>query len=96
MKIPFLDTFTFKSGIKKKNTDLLLVTLPKNSSISGVFTKSVTASASVNYCIKNLENKKKSVRVILVNSGNANAFTGKKGVDAVLKISKYLSKKLKF
>ena len=89
MKIPFLDTFTFKSGIKKKNTDLLLVTLPKNSLISGVFTKSKTASASVNYCIKNLENKKKSVRVILVNSGNSNTFTGEKGKECVKSLISY-------
>ena len=37
-----LDFKIFKSGIKKNNTDLLIVTFPKFSSISGVFTKSKT------------------------------------------------------
>ena len=45
-----LDFKIFKSGIKKHNTDLLLVTLPKFSSISGVFTKSKTPSAAVIDC----------------------------------------------
>ena len=65
----------FKCEIKKNKTDLLLVTLPKNSSIAGVFTKSSTASAAVNYCKKNLNSKRKNVRVIIANSGNSNTFT---------------------
>ena len=89
---------TIYSGIKKKlnnEDDLLLIELDKNSSIAGVFTRSLTSSASVNQCKKNLINSKDPiVRAILVNSGNANAFTGKQGEETVLKISKYLSMKL--
>ena len=89
---------TIFSGIKKtkdNEEDLLLIELEKNSSIAGVFTQSLTSSASVNQCKKNLTKyKKPEVRAILVNSGNANAFTGKLGEETVLKISKYLSKKL--
>ena len=89
---------TIYSGIKKtKNNedDILLIEFEKNTAISGVFTQSLTSSASVNQCKENLtKDKAPNVRAILVNSGNANAFTGKKGADAVLKISKYLSKKI--
>ena len=42
IKIDGLDFKIFKSGIKRNNTDLLLVTFPKFSSIGGVFTKSET------------------------------------------------------
>ncbi len=89
---------TIYSGIKKTQNnedDLLLIELEKKSAIAGVFTQSLTSSASVNQCKKNL-NKYKGpiVRAILVNSGNANAFTGKLGEETVLKISKYLSVKL--
>ena len=89
---------TIYSGIKKTQNnedDLLLIELKKKSAIAGVFTQSLTSSASVNQCKKNLAKyKEPEVRAILVNSGNANAFTGKLGEETVLKISKYLSKKL--
>ena len=89
---------TTYSGIKKtqdNEDDLLLIELKKKSSIAGVFTQSLTSSASVNQSKKNLTKyKEPTVRAILVNSGNANAFTGKLGEETVLKISKYLSAKL--
>ncbi len=58
-------------------TDLLLVQLPPHSRIAGVFTRSKTASAPVDVCRRHLAGA--SVRAILVNAGNANAFTGIKG-----------------
>ena len=89
---------TIYSGIKKTQNnedDLLLIELKKKSAIAGVFTQSLTSSGSVNQCKKNLTKcKEPEVSAILVNSGNANAFTGKLGEETVLKISKYLSKKL--
>ena len=91
IQIEGLEFKIFKSGIKKNCTDLLLVTLPKSSSISGVFTKSKTPSASVIDCKKKINLKTNSVRCLVVNSGNANAFTGIKGTKAVNKITKFLS-----
>ena len=44
-------------------------------------TQSKTASAPVLICRKHL--KKGTARAIVVNSGNANAFTGKRGREAV-------------
>ena len=86
-----LDFKVFKSGIKKNDTDLLLVTFPKFSSISGVFTKSKTPSAAVIDCKNKVNLKNRSIRCLVVNSGNANAFTGMKGTKTVYKITKFLS-----
>ena len=97
----FLDDIkvsTIYAGIKKtpnNEDDLLLIEFDTKSSIAGVFTQSLTSSASVNQCKKNLNSSKEPiVRAILVNSGNANAFTGKMGEETVVKISEYLSRKL--
>ena len=87
------------SGIKKtphNEDDVLLVQFDKPCSIAGIFTKSLTSSASVNQSRSNLSSRQQAtVRAIVVNSGNANAFTGKLGEKTVLKISKHLSKLLK-
>lgn len=86
------------SGIKKsKNNehDLLLVEFEKEASIAGLFTKSLTSSASVNQCKQCLHSdEEQTIRAIVVNSGNANAFTGEKGEETVLKIRTFISKKL--
>ena len=93
-----IKVFTTFCGIKNtpdNEDDLLLVEFDKSCSIAGVFTKSLTSSAPVNLCKSNLSSAEQAtVRAIVVNSGNANAFTGKLGEETVLKISKYLSKKL--
>ena len=91
IEVDGLDFKIYKSGIKKNNTDLLLVTFPKFSSISGVFTKSKTPSAAVIDCKNKVNLKNRSIRCLLVNSGNANAFTGMKGIKTVNKITKFLS-----
>src|SRR5439155_13487946 len=48
--------------------------------VAGVFTKSKCASAPVDWCRQNL--KSRTARALVVNSGNANAFTGKTGREA--------------
>ena len=93
-KIKDLKISVFKSGIKKNKTDLLLISLPKNSSVAGVFTKSSASSAAVNFCKKNIKNKRKNIRTILVNSGNANTFKGNKGVKSVQSLLSYLANKM--
>ena len=64
---------------KKRNDDLLLITFPKNSSVSAVFTKNKLAAAPVLIAKRNLLSKKKTCAII-VNSSIANAGTGKKGI----------------
>jgi glutamate N-acetyltransferase/amino-acid N-acetyltransferase len=73
---------TAEAGIRYKNrTDVLYVALPKETTVAGVFTRSKCPSAPVDWCRKNLG--KGTARALVVNSGNANAFTGKKGAEAV-------------
>src|SRR3712207_4838817 len=73
---------TAEAGIRYKNrTDVLYVTLAKNTAVAGVFTRSKCPSAPVDWCRKNLD--RGTARVLVVNSGNANAFTGKTGAQAV-------------
>ena len=67
------------------NTDVLLVELTPGTVAAGVFTNSKTAAASVDWCRKVLPEKE--ARGLIVNSGNANAFTGRAGIDAVNKIA---------
>jgi glutamate N-acetyltransferase/amino-acid N-acetyltransferase len=73
---------TAEAGIRYEGrTDLMVAVLDEGTSVAGVFTQSKTASAPVLACRKHL--KKGSARILIVNSGNANAFTGKKGREAV-------------
>jgi len=74
-------------GVKYKDrTDLMVAELVEGSSIAGVFTKSLTASAPVEACRAALASGLGRARCIVVNSGNANAFTGKKGAASVERI----------
>ncbi len=73
---------TAAAGIKYKGrTDVLLATVAEGTAVAGVFTRSKCSSAPVDWC-KDRTGAGKA-RALLVNSGNANAFTGKKGKAAV-------------
>src|SRR3954464_6266945 len=72
------------AGIRYKGrTDVLLAVMDKGTTVAGVFTKSKCPSAPVEWCRARLakggSSKSGSARVLVVNSGNANAFTGKTG-----------------
>jgi glutamate N-acetyltransferase / amino-acid N-acetyltransferase len=62
-------------------TDLLMVELDAGTTVAGVFTRSLTCSAPVDWC--RLSAAKGKARVVVVNSGNANAFTGAAGMASV-------------
>jgi glutamate N-acetyltransferase/amino-acid N-acetyltransferase len=71
-----------KAGIRYTDrTDLLLVELAASTIVAGVFTRSKAPSAPIDWCKASLPHG--AARALLVNSGNANAFTGKRGVVAV-------------
>lgn len=71
-----------EAGIKyKKRKDLTVIVFDKPAAVAGVFTRSKCASAPVDWCKKHLDKGK--ARCVVVNSGNANAFTGAKGVETV-------------
>jgi glutamate N-acetyltransferase/amino-acid N-acetyltransferase len=78
---------TTGTGVKYKDrADLLLAILEPAATIAACFTTSKTASAPVEICKKNLSGGK--ARAIIVNAGNANAFTGKKGESSAKVIGK--------
>jgi glutamate N-acetyltransferase/amino-acid N-acetyltransferase len=62
-------------------TDLMVVELAPGTTVAGVFTRSLTASAPVDWCRQALTGGQ--ARLVVVNSGNANAFTGSAGVASV-------------
>jgi glutamate N-acetyltransferase/amino-acid N-acetyltransferase len=69
------------AGIRYQGrTDLMTAVLEEGTSVAGVLTRSKTCSAPVLWCREGL--KQGRARVLVVNSGNANAFTGKKGSEA--------------
>jgi glutamate N-acetyltransferase/amino-acid N-acetyltransferase len=69
---------TAEAGIRYKNrTDVLLAVMDKGTAVAGVFTKSKCPSAPVEWCRAKLKGGK--ARALVVNSGNANAFTGRTG-----------------
>ena len=69
---------TAAAGIRYAGrTDVLLVALDKPTSVAGVFTRSKCPSAPVEWCRARIGGGR--ARALVVNSGNANAFTGKTG-----------------
>ncbi|MCZ2203917.1 bifunctional glutamate N-acetyltransferase/amino-acid acetyltransferase ArgJ [Bartonella sp. A05] len=69
---------TAKAGIKYKNRlDLLFIVFDEPVNVAGVFTRSRCPSSPVDHCRASLSHG--IARGVVVNSGNANAFTGHKG-----------------
>ena len=72
---------TAAAGIRYAGrTDVLLALFDPGTSVAGVLTRSKCPSAPVEWCREKLKSGK--ARALVVNSGNANAFTGKNGRDA--------------
>ena len=73
---------TCAAGIRYANrTDLLFALFDPGTTVAGVLTQSKTASAPVEWCRTHLAHG--LARALVVNSGNANAFTGMRGREAV-------------
>src|SRR6476646_11123461 len=82
---------TGAAGIKyKERTDVLLALFDKNTAVAGVLTRSKCPSAPVEWCRAKLKGGK--ARALVVNSGNANAFTGKTGRSATALTAKIAAK----
>lgn len=83
-ELPGIEGVRFASGAAgiryKGRTDVMLALLDEGTSVAGVFTRSKCPSAPVDWCRENLRHG--TARAILVNSGNANAFTGAVGAAA--------------
>jgi glutamate N-acetyltransferase / amino-acid N-acetyltransferase len=82
--LPEIEGVRFASGAAgiryKGRTDVMLALFEKGTEVAGVFTKSKCASAPVEWCRARL--KRGTARALVVNSGNANAFTGRNGAEA--------------
>src|SRR3954471_14701177 len=81
---------TGSAGIKYQGrTDVLLALFDKGTTVAGVLTRSKCPSAPVEWCRAKLKGGR--ARALVVNSGNANAFTGKSGREAVTFTAKLAS-----
>lgn len=75
---------TTEAGVRYAGrTDVMLAELCPGTVIAGTFTRSKTRSAPVLDCQDKLGGASDAGAAILVNSGNSNAFTGLRGVEAV-------------
>lgn len=84
---------TANCGIKYQNRDdLLVVAFDAPTNVAGVFTQSSMPAAPVTWCKNNIGNGK--ARALIVNAGNANAFTGKVGEETVLLTAKQAAESL--
>ena len=71
---------TAAAGVKYEGrTDVMLAQLAPGTSIAGTFTRSATRSAAVLDCQDKISGHSDAGAAIIVNSGNANAFTGRNG-----------------
>ena len=80
------------SGIKKNNAlDLSLISLVKGSKTAAVFTQNIFCAAPVIVAKNHLNS---DVEALLINSGNANAGTGKKGLEHTFESCEILAREL--
>src|SRR6202171_6680034 len=72
---------TAAAGIRYHGrTDVMLAVFDEAASVAGVFTRSKCPSAPVEWCRARIKGGR--ARALVVNSGNANAFTGRDGREA--------------
>ncbi len=90
--LPVVDGVRFATGaVGVKYTgrdDVMLAELCAGTAIAGVFTRSSTRSAAVLDCQTKIGGDARDGAAILVNSGNANAFTGERGQMSVQALGK--------
>ena len=88
--LPAIDGVRFATaaaGVKYPGrTDVMLAAIAPGAAVAGVFTRSATRAASVLDCQDKIGGDMSKGAAILVNSGNANAFTGAAGKASVARI----------
>ena len=93
-ELPPLDGVRLAAGAAgvryQGRTDVLLAVFDQGAAVAGVFTTSKCPSAPVDWCRENLRGGR--ARALVVNSGNANAFTGKAGREAAELTAKLAAK----
>ena len=84
--------YTFHSGFKKKNDDLLIIIFDQNVKVACKYSLTTMPSAPI---IWDKKNNIGTCKTLIVNSGNANAHTGKQGLKNIDRYTKQLAKYLK-
>jgi len=83
LPVPGVELAAAASGLKYKGRpDLLLVAVAEGTAAAGVFTRSKMPAAPVDWSRNALAATDGKARALVVNAGNANAFTGEKGARA--------------
>ncbi len=86
---------TTSAGVRYKGrTDVMLVTLAPGTAIAGAFTRSATRSAAVLDCQDKIGGDPSKGAAVIVNSGNANAFTGRVGTESVKAVTGAVAERL--
>ncbi|MGP1717267.1 MAG: bifunctional glutamate N-acetyltransferase/amino-acid acetyltransferase ArgJ [Methylophilus sp.] len=81
LPVPGVQLGYTQAHIRKPNRkDVLVITVPEGSSVSGVFTLNRFCAAPVTVCKEHLQ-LGNGIRALLVNTGCANAGTGQQGLD---------------
>ena len=82
-----------ETGIRYKNRpDVLLAVMDPGTTVAGALTRSKSRSAPVDWCARSLGGG--TARAVVINAGNANAFTGKAGVATVTAVARAAAKLL--
>ncbi|MFZ0602855.1 MAG: bifunctional glutamate N-acetyltransferase/amino-acid acetyltransferase ArgJ [Roseiarcus sp.] len=77
---------TVAAGVRYEGrTDVMMALFDRPAAVAGVFTRSKCPSAPVDWCREHLKGGR--ARALIVNSGNANAFTGGVGASAVAHVA---------
>jgi glutamate N-acetyltransferase/amino-acid N-acetyltransferase len=82
---------TIAAGVRYEGrTDVMMALFDRPAAVAGVFTRSKCPSAPVDWCREHLKGGR--ARALIVNSGNANAFTGGVGASAVAHVAEAAAK----
>ncbi len=96
-RLPAIDGVALASaatGIRYQNRpDVVIAVVDPGTTVAGCFTRSKSRSAPVDWCVDALAGAK--ARAVVINAGNANAFTGKAGVRTVKAVASAAAKLLK-
>src|ERR1041385_3931349 len=83
---------TGKGSNKGQKRDLALIVSEAPATVAGLFTTNQVCAAPVKVCVARV--RKGSARAVVVNSGNANACTGRQGMNDALEMARFTERAL--
>src|SRR5947199_3839977 len=83
---------TGKGSEKGKKRDLALIVSESSATVAGMFTTNQVCAAPVKVCVERV--RRARAQAIVVNSGNANACTGKQGMKDALEMAEFTERSL--